>query len=103
MLKFIGRKHVDYFSQKKNQQVQGIEAYFTYADPDVEGEATMSQYANFGTPLYDNIVSLRIGGSYEPESEFNPRFGNYHTVAFIESTPVNITSDIFGEEKPSKK
>lgn len=103
MLKFVGRKHVDYFSQKKNQQVQGIEAYFTYADPDVEGEATMRQYAGFGTPLYDNIVSLRIGGTYEPQSEFNPRFGNYRTVGFIEAMPINITPDVFGEEKAAKK
>lgn len=91
-MKLVGKEKVDYFSKKKNEQVTGVTAYFTYTEqnPNLEGVMTSNQYAGKGTELFDAINFMTVGKEYEPQLEYNPKFGSSRVVGYILSEPINI-------------
>lgn len=58
-MQVVGIKHVDYFSQKKNAQVSGVEVHYSYEDEKIEGVGVGSVY------MSENLISK--SGGYVPE------------------------------------
>lgn len=54
----VGVKNIDYFSQKKNAQVKGVEIHYQYEDKNINGFGCASVY------LSENIISK--SGGYVP-------------------------------------
>lgn len=94
VLTLVGLEKVDYHSNKKNAQVKGVTAHFTYIDPDTdcEGVLTTNQYATEGSPLYDSIIQLKVGNKYEPQVEYNVKFNSARVTAYLPWDPIEIST-----------
>ena len=59
-MQYVGRQMVD-FTDASGKQVQGIKLHLVGLDNRVEGQACMTQFINFTSPLYNTAVSLPFG------------------------------------------
>lgn len=55
----VGIKHIDYFSKKKDCQVNGVEIHYQYEDKNINGFGCGNVY------LSDNVISK--SGGYVPQ------------------------------------
>ena len=60
MQKIVGIKKNDYFSQKRNVQVKGLNVYYEQESVDVQGRFAGDLWIVAGNRLYERLENLKI-------------------------------------------
>ena len=67
-MNLVGKQNVKFTNQETGEVIEGVKLHFTGYDPNVRGEAAMTQFIRCDHPCYSKAIAIDLG-------EFNIIYG----------------------------